>query len=282
MILGSHISIADGLGRAVEKAAALGFDAMALFVRNQLQWAVPPLGEDAVSAFRRARRRCGISPVVAHGSYLVNLAGADDVRARSVAAVAADLARCGRLGIEYLVIHPGSHPDADEGIRRIAAGIDAAFADVRNRRVKLLLETTAGAGNTIGRTFEQLAAILAASRRGRRLGVCLDTCHAFAAGYDLRSPRAYEKTMNALDGAVGLGRLLALHVNDSKGPPGSRRDRHEHIGRGRIGRRGFRNVVNDPRLADVPLILETPKGTDEATGRDRDELNRDMLRGLLR
>jgi len=281
MLLGSHRSIKDGLHNALLAAGRLGFRTAGLFVRNQVQWRVPPLGDEAAATFRRTRRRLGISPVVAHGSYLVNLAGDEPVRSRSIEATAADLERCGRLGIEYLVLHPGSREDADEGVRLIAEAVNDILARVRARRPRLLLETTAGMGRCIGHTFEQLAAILARTRRPGRVGVCLDTCHVFAAGYDLRTPAAYRRTMEHFGRVVGFERLRAIHLNDSIGGLGSRLDRHEHIGHGRIGRRGFANFVNDPRLADVPMILETPKKKDEH-GRDWDEVNAEVLRGLVR
>jgi deoxyribonuclease-4 len=191
----------------------------------------------------------------------------------------ADLDRCQRLGIEYLVFHPGNCPDADEGVRRIAAALDDILAAGAAARTRVLLETTAGMGSSIGSTFEQLAAILSRVRRGRRLGVCLDTCHVFAAGYDLRTPAAYRRTMKAFDETIGLDRLKAVHLNDSKRPLGSRVDRHEHIGLGMIGSAGIANFVNDPRLADAPMILETPKGRDDA-GRDWDEINVQAVRAL--
>jgi len=281
MLLGSHRSIKDGLHNALLAAGRLGFRTAGMFVRNQVQWRVPPLSDEAVATFRRTRRRLGISPVVAHGSYLVNLAGNAVVRPKSIEATVADLERCGRLGIEYLVLHPGSREDADEGIRRIAKAIDEILPRVSARRPKLLLETTAGAGNCIGSTFEQLAGILARVRRPRRVAVCLDTCHIFAAGYDLRTPAAYRNTMDRFDRAIGLERLKAIHLNDSLGELGSRRDRHEHIGHGQIGRRGFAHLVNDARLAGIPMILETPKDRDDA-GRDWDEINAQTLRHLLR
>jgi deoxyribonuclease-4 len=281
MILGSHLSIVGGAHRAVERAAAHGFQTVGLFVRNQRQWRAAPLGEAAVTAFRRARRRLGIAPVVAHGSYLVNLAGREPVRRRGLAATRDELDRCGRLGIEYLVIHPGSHPDPAAGVARIAEALNAAVGACAHRRPTVLLETTAGAGHTLGWRFEQLAAMLARLRPPGRFGVCLDTCHVFAAGYDLRSPRAYRRTMDAFDDLVGLRRLRAVHLNDSVHELGSRRDRHAHIGHGRIGRRGLARLVNDPRLAEVPMILETPKQA-HPHGRSWDEVNAEVIRGLLR
>jgi len=279
MLLGAHLSTAGGIHRALELAAGYGFQTVGVFVRNQLQWHVPPLDKRAVAEFRLTRRRLGIRPVVAHGSYLVNLAGAGEVRRKSIAAVAADLDRCGRLGIEYLNIHPGSCPAADVGIARVAEALDDIVAACPHSRPEVLLETTAGQGSSIGHAFEQIAAILATLDRPRRVGVCLDTCHVFAAGYDIRSPEAYRQTMDQFDRIIGLDRLKAIHLNDSVREIGSRVDRHAHIGFGRIGSAGFKNFVDDDRLADVPMILETPKGKD-ARGRDWDRINAETIRRL--
>jgi deoxyribonuclease-4 len=286
MLLGAHLSIAGGLHKALDRARGFGFDCVGLFVRNQIQWRRPPLCAEAVRVFRRTRRRLRMRCVVAHASYLVNLAGRAAVRRKSIAAMREDLRRCDRLGAEYLVLHPGSREDAAEGIRLIAAALtQIATADrppgCRGRRPKILLETTAGQGSSIAHTFEQLAEILSALPRRGPFGVCLDTCHVFAAGYDIRTSAAYHRTLADLDRTVGLDRLLAVHLNDSRRELGSRVDRHEHIGRGRIGLEGFAHFVNDPRLADVPMILETPKGTDDS-GRDWDEINAEVLRGLCR
>ena len=269
------------MSRALVAASDYGFSTVAIFVRNQRQWASSPLTEETVERFRKTRRRLKISPIVAHGSYLVNLAGRPEIRAKSLPAVADELDRCGRLGIDYLVMHPGANPDLEAGIDLIAEGLNRRIAACPHRRVKILLETTAGAGNAIGHRFEHLAEILHRLDRPRRFGVCLDTCHIFGAGYDLRTLKAYERTMSAFDEIVGLDRLHAIHVNDSLKALGSRRDRHAHVGSGEIGLKGFANLVNDPRLAEVPMILETPKGPDD-TGRDWDTVNADALRGLMR
>ena len=281
MLLGSHLSIGGGMYRALEAAAEYGFDTVAMFVRNQVQWRPSPLHEEAVRRFRATRKRLGIGPIVAHGSYLVNLAGRYAIRRKSLSAMKHDLGRCGRLGIEYLVFHPGSRPDTEEGIDLIASALNEIVAAVDHRRPKILLETTAGQGNCIGHTFEQLAAILSRLDRPKRFGVCLDTCHIFAAGYDIRTSAAYRRTMKTFDESVGLERLLAIHLNDSRRELGSRVDRHAHIGAGEIGLDGFANIVNDARLADVPMILETPKTTDEM-GRDWDEINAAAIRRLVR
>lgn len=280
MLLGAHLSIVGGLYRALERAAGYGFGTLALFVRNQRQWHAPPLGPEAVAAFRAARRRLGIGPVLAHGSYLVNLAGSAAVRSRSLAATADELERCARLGLDGLVIHPGTCPDEGEGIRLIAEGLNELTARRTAGRVRILLETTAGQGSCLGRSFEQLADILARLDRPQRFGVCLDTCHVFAAGYDVRTPEAYARTMEHFDRVVGLRRLRAVHVNDSLKGLGLRVDRHQHIGRGAIGLAGLANFLCDERLRRLPFLLETPKGTDADTGRDWDEINAEALRGL--
>ena len=281
MRLGSHLSIGGGLDVACRKAASYGFDCLGLFVRNQVQWAAAPLSDEKVAAFRKARRQAGLRFVVAHASYLVNLAGNETIRPRSIDAMVEDLTRCGRLGIEYLVVHPGSHDDETTGIGLIADAIDRILERTPHRRPKLLLETTAGQGRCIGWRFEHLAAIRRAVRRRRRVGVCLDTCHVFAAGYDIRDRRSYGRTMRAFDRTVGLENLLAIHCNDTKREFACRVDRHEHIGRGQIGLEAFRCLVRDRRLAEVPMILETPKDTDEL-GRDWDEVNAATLRELAK
>ncbi len=280
MLLGSHISISGGLHRAIEAAADYGFDCVAMFVRNQRQWRSSPLSAEATAAFVEVRRRLKIAPVVAHGSYLVNLAGKTDVRRKSIAAMRDELDRCERLGIEYLVFHPGSRENAAEGIILIAEALNEIITD-RTGRTKILLETTAGQGNCIGYKFEQLADILDRLEMAERFGICLDTCHIFAAGYDIRTPSDYRKTIAEFDRIIGLERLQAIHLNDSVRDLGSRVDRHAHIGLGKIGLAAFAELVNDNRLANLPMILETPKGADD-TGRDWDEVNAAALRGLLR
>ena len=281
MNLGAHLSTAGGLHKALERTQRYGFRTVAIFVRSQLRWQAPPLDQQAVRLFRQTRRRLGLEPVLAHGSYLANLAGAAAVRRRSIAAVADELDRCGRLGVDYYVLHPGSPGQAGPrvGIARVAEALNRLLARCRHRRVKVLLETTAGAGRQLGGRFEELAEILARLERAGRFGVCLDTCHVFAAGYDLRSEAACRRTLEQFDRIVGLERLLAVHLNDSAGPLGSRRDRHEHIGRGHIGLEGFAALLGEAQLQGLPMILETPKGTDEQ-GRDWDELNAAVLRGL--
>lgn len=279
MILGAHLSISGGLHKALESAKRYDFSAVALFVRNQVQWKCRALSEEAVESFLATRRQVDVKKIVAHASYLVNLAGNSEVRPKSIAAMVEDLSRCQRLGIEYLVFHPGSNPDNELGIRLIAEALDEIIGQAPAGETRILLETTAGQGNCIGHRFEHLRDILAASESCGRLGVCLDTCHVFAAGYDLRSQEGYLETMEEFDRVIGLDSLYAVHVNDSKKPFASRVDRHEHIGQGYLGLDAFKFLVQDSRLREVPLILETPKGTDES-GQDWDLRNADLLRKL--
>jgi deoxyribonuclease IV len=266
---------------AIERGAAIGCTAIQIFDKSNNQWAARPLPDDEVERFRTARARAGIDPVVAHASYLINLCSPDDALYRkSIDAVIEELERCRRLGVEWLVVHPGGHMGEGEdfGIRRMAGALDAIHARVAAGGAGIVLETMAGQGTVIGHRFEQIAAILARVERPERLGVCLDTCHVFAAGYDLRSPRTYGETMRRFDGEIGLGRLRVVHVNDSKKDLGCRVDRHEHIGTGFLGLPAFRLLMNDARLRSLPLLLETPK--DEKTYAE-DVMNLNRLIGLV-
>ena len=280
MILGSHLSISGGLHKAVESASEYGFECVAMFVRNQRQWLAAALSNEAVETFVDTRIRLKISPVVAHGSYLVNLAGADDIRRKSIAAMGDEFERCRQLGIEYLVFHPGSREHSGEGVGLVADALNEIVEGAEGP-TKILIETTAGQGHYLGRTFEEIAEILNRLERQEFFGVCLDTCHIFAAGYDIRTPEAYHKTMGNFDSAIGIEKLLAIHLNDATRELGSRVDRHAHIGHGQIGLEGFAQIVNDPRLAGLAMILETPKGPDDS-GRDWDEINAKTLRSLIR
>jgi deoxyribonuclease-4 len=282
MLLGSHLSAAGGPHRALEAAAGYGFKAVALFVRSPRQWRAPALTGEAIRRFRDARARAGIEVVVAHANYLYNLAGQPAIRRRSMEALRDELQRCAALGIEYLVLHPGSCPNAEQGIRRIARGVNQILRSLRGQTVELLLEGTAGQGNSLGHRFEDLAAIFDRVDAPAPVGVCLDTCHLFAAGYELRSARGWKSTAREFDRIVGFKRLKALHCNDSRKGLGSRVDRHTHIGEGEIGRSGFAQVLNDRRMRNLPVILETPKGRRASDGRDWDEINVETIRSLLR
>lgn len=286
--LGAHMSIAGGMPSAVERARSVGATALQVFVKSSSQWAARPFAEGEVDAFRRAAREAGIERhVIAHASYLINLATADDALwERSVEALAVEVERSAALAIPSLVLHPGSPRDAgaEFGLSRVAEGLDRVLlpdrsAAKRRLGVTVLLEVTAGQGATLGRTFEELGTILARARSADKIGVCFDTCHALAAGYEFRTEGGYRSTFAALDRAVGLGRLRAIHLNDSKGDLGCRKDRHEHIGKGTVGLEAFRRILNDRRFSGIPMVLETPK--DEKTlAEDRENLAR--LRGLVR
>jgi deoxyribonuclease-4 len=279
--LGAHESIAGGLHKAFDRAQSATCDAVQIFVKSNRSWAVKPLAEDEVARFKARAEETGIRPVVGHTSYLLNLGSPDELLwEKSRDMLITELERCEALGIPWLVLHPGAHVGSGEkaGLARVAEGLGEVHAATPGFRAQILLETTAGQGTSLGRTFEQLARIIELTEQGERLGVCLDTCHVFAAGYELRTAEGYAATMAAFERTLGLERLKALHLNDSKGELGERKDRHEHIGKGHIGLEGFRNVVNDPRLAGLPGLLETPKGEDL----EEDRENLVVLRSLVK
>jgi len=258
------MSIAGGMSRALERARLAGCNAVQVFTRNQMRWSSPPLNDEDVRHFRAAS--AGFFSVFAHASYLINPASPDESQfQRSVSALAEELMRCRRLGIGMLVLHPGSHRGSGEaaGIRRVAEALNRACELAGTREVRILLETTAGQGSSLGCRFEQLRDMLDCLAAGScPAGVCVDTCHIFAAGYDLRVRKTYEHTWSLFESCLGFPCLYAVHLNDSKRGLGSRIDRHEHIGRGEIGEGAFRLLVRDPRLRQLPMVLETPKGPD--------------------
>ncbi|MHC4956365.1 MAG: deoxyribonuclease IV [Planctomycetota bacterium] len=263
--LGAHVSTAGGMPNAVLMGRELECEAIQVFTRNQRQWEPKPLQDADIAEFRREARAEGyLKDAVSHASYLINLCAIDDaILAKSRRAFEDEIRRCGLLGIPYLCIHPGSHLKAgeEEGLRGIADSLRVALAATKGIRVKILLENTAGQGTNLGYRFEHLATLLRAVK-SKRLGVCIDTCHMFAAGYDLRTKKAYEASMKELDDTVGIARVHAFHLNDSKFGCGEKRDRHENIGEGKIGRTGFLLLVNDPRFDGLPGLLETPGGPD--------------------
>ena len=280
---GAHMSVAGGLENAFQSAVDAGCDCLQIFVKNQRQWHAPPLTDEAIRRFHAAARRTRVGPVIAHATYLINLASpADPVWRRSIDALTDELLRCEALDIRGLVFHPGAHMGTgiDAGLARITAALDEIHTRTPGLRTRLLLECTAGQGSTIGAELAHLGRTLAAVHDPARLRVCLDTCHLFAAGYDLRTPDGYARMAAELAEHVGVKNVACLHVNDSKQACGSRVDRHAHIGQGKIGRRGFARVVNDPRFVGLPMILETPKGTD-GRGTDLDRVNLKRLRRLL-
>jgi deoxyribonuclease-4 len=260
--IGAHMSIAGGLHLALERAREVGCGAVQIFLKNQRQWAAKPLGKEEIRMFRAAHRQTGIRHVFAHSSYLINLANpGPTLWARAVTAFTDELERAEALGLSCVVIHPGSHMGAglDAGLGRVAAALDETLARTAGYRVKIALENTAGAGNSVGRTFGELRSLIERAARPERIGVCVDTCHLFAAGYDLRNEAGYRRAMAECEATVGRRRVLAFHLNDAKAPLGSGLDRHEHIGRGFLGIAPFRFLLNDRRFARVPKVLETPK-----------------------
>jgi deoxyribonuclease-4 len=274
MILGAHEGIAGGVSRAFERAEQDTAQAIQIFVRNPRGWASKPIEDDEVERFRAEARRTGM-PSAAHSIYLANHAAGDPgLREKSWGALADELGRCEQLGISYLVFHPGSNADVDEGVKLVAEGMERALDQVKGK-ARLLVEITAGQGKSLGWRFEQVAAIREAvpGAARRRVGVCFDTCHAFAAGYDLASEAGHERTFGEFDQVIGLEHLKAFHLNDCKKPLGCRVDRHEHIGEGSLGLEPFRRLVNDARFAALPGFLETEMRFRE---------NLDVLRSLLR
>jgi len=260
VILGAHESIAGGMARSLERAGKDGCASLQVFTKNSNQWAGKPLADPDVRAFRKGVREAGLR-VIAHDSYLINLASPDDALfERSVEAFADELRRCAVLRIRWLVMHPGSPLSAGEefGLERVAAGIDTAFARAEVRGVGVLLENTAGQGRHLGWNFGQLAAILSLARSRRRLGICFDTQHAFAAGYDFRTRPGYRRMWAEFDSEIGLGRLKAFHLNDSRKELGCRVDRHAGIGDGHLGLDPFRMLVRDARFRGTIAVLETP------------------------
>ncbi len=281
---GAHMSIAGGLHHAFERAVDVGCDCMQIFVKNQRQWHAPPLADEQIARWQAARRSAGVAPVVAHATYLINLASPDrSLWKRSINACADELLRCERLGVMGLVFHPGSHLGQGEswGVERVAAALDIIHDHTPGLTARTILETTAGQGSCLGHRFEHLADIIGKVREPERLAVCVDTCHIFSAGYEITTDEGYAATLAALDRTVGLNRVMVFHMNDSLRPVGSRRDRHGAIGQHEIGRSAFRRVVTDPRFLGIPMILETPKGTDPR-GRDLDRVNLAVLRRLVR
>jgi deoxyribonuclease-4 len=258
MLLGAHEAIAGGVSTAFARAEADGADCLQVFTRNARGWAAKPLDGEEVARFHSEARRTQ-KPVAAHSSYLINCASADaSIREKSWDALADELGRCERLGIPSLIFHPGSHDDEREGLKLVAEAMARALEQVPGK-ARLVLENTAGQGSSIGWRFEHLAALREAvpAPKRRRVGVCIDTCHTFAAGYDITTEAGYARTMEELDGAVGLSNVKAFHLNDSKKPLGCRVDRHEHIGEGAMGLPPFRLLVNDARFAEVPGFVET-------------------------
>jgi deoxyribonuclease-4 len=297
------MSIAGGYYKAVEAAHGHGMDVVQIFTgppqqwpvlagkakpqsgayltKNNTQWRAKAIGDEDVTAFAAALLERKIAHPLSHSSYLINLASPDPaLRAKSVAGMIVELQRAEQLGIPYVVVHPGAHITAtlEEGLALVAKSLDEIHAALPRASAQVLLEITAGQGSCLGHRFEHLAEILKQTKRPERVGVCFDTCHAFAAGYDLREAKPARAMWRQFDDLLGLNRLKAIHLNDSKRELGSRVDRHEHIGRGKIGPEGFRLLLRDKRFRNVPMYLETPKG--DAGGETWDAVNLRKLREL--
>jgi deoxyribonuclease-4 len=265
MPLGAHMSIAGAIYNAVLSGQKATCEVVQIFTKQSNQWKAKVLADEEVARFFDEQKKCGVVVACAHVSYLINLASPDDeLYQKSMDAFKIELERCHLLKIPQLVIHPGSHVGSGEetGLKRIATAINRVLEELPNGRTSVCLETTAGQGTNLGYRFEQLAQIINMAEDKSRISVCFDSCHVFASGYPLGDPKDYRKTIKEFDNIIGLKRLKVLHLNDSKKPFASKKDRHEHIGRGEMGIEPFRNIVNDRRLNRKPMVLETPKGED--------------------
>ena len=280
LALGAHMSAAGGADLAITRAAAFGMDSCQLFTKNANQWNAKPLDPAVIERFLANKSSLGVTHFVAHDSYLINLATpADELWEKSQVALKIELERCDQLQIPYLVSHPGGHMGSGEetGVARVAEAVNRINNDLPDGTTMLLLETTAGQGTHLGRRFEEIAGIIDRVEDKSRVGVCFDTCHVFAAGYDLRDDASYNATMTEFDQVIGFEQLKVYHLNDSKKGLGSRVDRHAHIGEGELGLEPFRFLMNDPRFEGLPGVLETPKGDDET----EDARNMATLKSLI-
>lgn len=281
-ILGAHMSIAGGYHLAVEAADKLGMDCVQLFTKNASQWRAAELTDEMARRFQAALSSSNVAHPIAHDSYLINLASPDEpLWRRSIEAFVEELRRAEKLGIPYVVTHPGAFTTSSEsrGLRRIIRALNEVHAQTGELAARCLLETTAGQGSTLGWRFEQLGAILDGVKHPQRLGVCFDTCHVFAAGYAMATRSQYKATLDEFDAAVGIERIKAFHLNDSRRELGARVDRHAAIGRGEMGLKPFRNLLGDRRFREIPMYMETPKGKED--GVELDEINLRTLRSLV-
>src|SRR5213596_1571524 len=279
IVLGAHMSIRGGVSMAIERARSIRCTAMQMFVKNNMQWFARPLRREEIRASLNHVQRGELLSVFGHANYLINLAATNpQFHANSIRSLSEELVRADQLELSFLVLHPGAHLGASEeaGLEKIVESIDCVFSGLPKIKTRIALETTAGQGSCLGDKFEHLAYIISRVREPERLCVCLDTAHVFASGYDIGSEAAVRKTFREFRRVIGLDRLVAIHLNDSKTACGSRVDRHEHIGKGRIGLDAFRFIMRDRRLSKIPKVLETPKGKDFA----EDVLNLNTLRRL--
>lgn len=281
LLVGAHMPISDGLENAIIKGHSIGCATIQIFTKSNRQWKARTFDQQEIAAFKAAAQQYSMHPIIAHATYLINIASADaHTQKLSIEALAMELVRCESLAIPYLVLHPGAYVkgDALDGMKRLIDNLDSAFQDASST-THIALEVMAGQGTTLGHTFEQLATIINNSNYSKQLSVCFDTCHAFVAGYDFTSEKSYQKMWKDFDEIIGPDRLKVIHLNDSKKELGSKVDRHEHIGKGKVGLAAFELLMNDPRFFDVPKILETPKATKEPFSEDK--MNLATLRGLL-
>lgn len=280
VLLGAHMSIEGGVHRAIERGESIGCTALQMFVKNSTQWKAKPLDDEQAETYKKALSKSNVRSVVVHSTYLINLcAKTPQTLHASRWTYTDELKRCEKLGIPYYNFHPGSHmgQGEEDGIRLIAESLNTIHEQTSGFKVKSVLETTAGQGTAVGYRFEHLRNIIDLVEQQDRMAVCIDTCHVFAAGYDFRTEKGYKAMIKEFDDVIGLDRLAAFHLNDSKKGCGSRIDRHEHIGKGEIGLEGFRFIMNDTRFANIPKIIETEKGDDMK----EDVKNMNTLKGLI-
>ncbi len=273
--------ITGGFHKAVERLIAVGGEALQIFCRNQRQWKSPPITSDEATAFRKSWQSAGEIPVAVHGSYLINLASPEVAVARkSIEAFKEELERTALLGISCFIFHPGAHRGAGikEGIRSVVKNLDEALRKASLRPLWILLETSSGQGTSLGKNFDELSEIIERSRFSHCLGICIDTAHVFASGYDLRTPDGYNNMLEEIDKKIGIEKIRFFHLNDSSSDVGSYIDRHTHIGKGRLGLEVFRTIVNDERFSNIPMVIETPK--EEGLKKDRENIS--ILKSLVK
>jgi len=262
-LLGAHVSVKDGVDLSPERARILGCDSMQIFTRNQMQWKARDISKDEAERFKQNVKKHKIQKVMAHDSYLINLSAIDKkILEMSKEAFIDEMGRARMLDIDFLVFHPGSHLGAGEtkGMKEVSDNVRSALLRIGEGKPRVLFETTAGQGSNLGYSFDQMSTMLREVGLDDRTGICFDTCHSYAAGYDIVTEGGYEKTFRLFDEEIGLDRLFAFHFNDSKGAQGSRLDRHDNIGKGKLGKAAFAHLVNDKRFARHPMVLETPGG----------------------
>ncbi len=279
--LGAHESIAGGFDKAIERGLKVGCDTLQIFSKSNNQWAASAIQPEDAKRFQQAAKQSGIGPVFSHTAYLINVGSPEKENwEKSREALKVELERAATLGLSFIVLHPGSRKETDEAacLQRIAEAVAWVIDKTKGSPVRVLYEIAAGQGSSVGYSFEHLRDLLRLTDRPDRTGICLDTCHMFAAGYDIRTKAAYEKTFGEMDRIVGIRNIRAVHLNDSKKELGCRVDRHEHIGKGSIGLEAFRCLMNDARFRDVPMVLETPKD-EETLAEDMENLR--VLRGLV-